>query len=203
MELRDALSQIAALRATAAAAERFRGYRALPVGLTGGLAGVAALLQPHVAPDPAADLASYLGLWLGTAAVGVVVAGWGVWQRLRSAIDPVGRDLTRLAVGQFAPCLAAGLLLTIAVASHSPDAGRMLPGLWQVLFSLGIFASWRLLPPAVLWVGVFYLVCGTANVARPGGGLGPWGMGLPFGVGQLATAAILYWQLERTHDHAD
>lgn len=196
MELRDALSQIAALRATAAAAERFRGYRALPVGLTGGLAGLAALAQPRLVPDPAADLSGYLALWLGTAAVAVAVAGWGVWQRLRSAVDPVGRDLTRLAVGQFAPCLAAGLLLTVAVAGHAPDAGRLLPGLWQVLFSLGVFASWRLLPPAVLWVGVWYLVCGAVNVARAGS-LGPWGMGLPFGLGQLATAAILYWHLER------
>ena len=198
MELRDALSQIAALRATAAAAERFRGYRALPVGLTGGLAVVSALLQPFVAPDPATDLTAYLALWLTTAAVGGGVAGWGVWVRLRSAVDPVGRDLTRLAVGQFAPCLAAGLLLTLAVAGHAPDAARLLPGLWQVLFSLGVFASCRLLPPAVLWVGVWYLLCGVANVARPAS-LGPWGMGLPFGAGQLATAAVLYWNLERPH----
>jgi hypothetical protein len=198
MELRDALSQIAAIRQSAAAAERFRGYRALPVGATGGLAGLAALAQPHLVPDPAADLPGYLALWLVTAAGGVGVAGWGVWQRLRSAIDPVGRDLTRLAVGQFAPCLAAGLLVTIAVAGHAPDAGRLLPGLWQVLFSLGVFASCRLLPPAVLWVGVFYLLAGTANLARPGGGFGPWAMGLPFGLGQLATAGVLYWHLERT-----
>ena len=197
MELRDALSQIAALRQSAAAAERFRGYRALPVGATGGLAGLAALAQPLVVADPTHDLTGYLALWLTTAVVGAGVAGWGVWARLRSAVDPVGRDLTRLAVGQFAPCLAAGLLLTIAVATRAPDAARLLPGLWQVLFSLGVFASWRLLPPAVLWVGVFYLLAGTFNLARPGDGFGPWAMGLPFGGGQLATAAVLYWHLER------
>jgi hypothetical protein len=203
MELRDALSQIAALRATAAAAERFRGYRALPVGATGGLAGLAALVQPLAVADPGQDLVGYLGLWSATAALGATVAGWGVWARLRSAVDPVGRDLTRLAVGQFAPCLAAGLLLTLAVATRSPEAAHLLPGLWQVLFSLGLFASCRFLPPAVLWVGVWYLVAGTANLARPGGGFGPWAMGLPFGVGQLATAGVLYWSLERDHDAAD
>ena len=197
MELRDALSQIAAIRASAAAAERFRGYRALPVGASGGLAVVAAVAQPHLVADPAQELPAFLGLWLTTAAVGAGIAGWGVWARLRSAVDPVGRDLTRLAVGQFAPCLAAGLLVTLAVAGHAPDAARLLPGLWQVLFSLGVFASCRLLPPAVLWVGVFYLLAGTWNLARPGGGLGAWAMGLPFGAGQLATAGILYWHLER------
>ena len=95
MELRDALSQIAALRQSAVAAERFRGYRALPVGATGGLAGLSALVQPLVADDPAHNLPAYLTLWLATAGVGAVIAGWGVWARLRSAVDPVGRDLTR------------------------------------------------------------------------------------------------------------
>ena len=33
----------------------------------------------------------------------------------------------------------------------------MLPGLWQVLYSLGIFASCRLLPRAIFGVAVFYL----------------------------------------------
>lgn len=197
MELREALSEIAALRATAVAAERFRGYRALPVGATGGLAVVAALVQPRLVADPTTDLAGYLALWLATAAVAVGVAGWGVWARLRSNVDPVGRDLTRLAVIQFAPCLAAGTLVTLAVATHAPDAARLLPGLWQVVFSLGVFASYRLLPPAILWVGVFYLAAGTVNLSRPGGGFGPWAMGLPFGLGQLATAAVLYWHLER------
>ncbi len=197
MELREALSEIAALRATAVAAERFRGYRALPVGATGGLAIVAALVQSRLVAEPATDLTSYLTLWLTTAVVAVTVAGWGVWARLRSNVDPVGRDLTRLAVVQFAPCLVAGMLVTLAVATHAPDAARLLPGLWQVVFSLGLFASYRLLPPAVLWVGVFYLAAGTINLSRSGGGFGPWAMGLPFGFGQLATAAILYWNLER------
>ncbi len=30
--------------------------------------------------------------------------------------------------------------------------------------------------------------------------LSPWAMGLPFGVGQLAAAAVLYRTLERNHD---
>lgn len=203
MELREALSQIAEIRARAAAAERFRGYRAVPVGTSGALALVAALLQPAVVPDPAADLPGFLTLWLTTAVVAAGVAGSGLVIRLRHATDPVGRELTRLAVGQFAPCLAAGALVTVALARHAPEVCRLLPGLWQVLFSLGVFASCRLLPRPIAAVGVFYLVAGAFNLALSAGpsAFSPWAMGLPFGVGQLATAGVLYWHLER--DHAD
>jgi hypothetical protein len=43
------------------------------------------------------------------------------------------------------------------------------------------------------------LFTGTIVViwARDGMSLEPWCMGLPFAVGQLAAAAILYWTLER------
>ena len=74
----------------------------------------------------------------------------------------------------------------------------MLPGLWQILFSLGIFASCRLLPRAIFGVAVFYLASGLACLALARGELAfsPWAMGLPFGTGQLLAAAVLYRTLE-------
>ncbi len=70
----------------------------------------------------------------------------------------------------------------------------MLPGLWQIFFSLGIFASCRLLARATFWVAVFYLGTGLTvlALARGEAALSPWAMGLPFGVGQLLAAAVLY-----------
>ncbi len=201
MELREALSQIAEIRARAAAAERFRGYRAVPVGSSGVLAILAAAAQPVLVPDPAADLVGYLALWLATAAIGAMAAGSGLLVRQWSARHPLSRELTRLAVGQFAPCLAAGALVTLVLARHAPEVAWLLPGLWQVIFSLGVFASCRLLPRATAGVAVFYLLAGAVNLALAHGpaAFSPWAMGLPFGVGQLATAAVLYWNLERDH----
>jgi hypothetical protein len=51
-------------------------------------------------------------------------------------------------------------------------------------------------------VGVVYLLAGVVNLGLAGGphALSPLVMGLPFGVGQLLTAALLYWNLER-HPH--
>jgi len=71
----------------------------------------------------------------------------------------------------------------------------MLPGLWAVIFSLGLFATHRLLPRAVFWVGMFYLACGAMALAggRDGIALSPWTMGLPFVAGQLLMAALFYF----------
>jgi hypothetical protein len=205
VELREALSQIAEIRAKVAATQQFRGYRAAPIAASGALALVAATAQPVLAPNPAADLTSYLALWLTAAVLGAAAAGVRIVNHDWFDGHNLNRELTRLAVGQFVPCLVAGGLVTLAVARHAPDAGWMLPGLWQILFALGVFASCRLLPKATALVGVFYLVAGTLNLAVCQGerAFAPWAMGLPFGLGQFATAGILYWNLERDHARAD
>ncbi|OWK46320.1 hypothetical protein [Fimbriiglobus ruber] len=201
MELHEALSHIAEIRARVAATERFRGYRALPIGSSGVLAVLTALAQPLLISEPASNLSAYLALWLSTAVVAAGTAGSGLLYRRWASDDAAGRELTWLAISQFAPCLAAGALVTVAIARHAPEVAWVLPGVWQVLFSLGIFASCRLLPRAIVWVGVFYLLAGTVNLAfaRDAVAFSPWAMGIPFGFGQVATAAVLYWNLEREH----
>ena len=76
----------------------------------------------------------------------------------------------------------------------------MLPGLWQVLVSLGIFSASRSLPGAVSMVAVWYLFCGLCCLAIASGdhSLSPWAMGFPFGVGQLLFAAIVHRSLGAT-----
>jgi hypothetical protein len=68
-----------------------------------------------------------------------------------------------------------------------------------MLFSLGVFASRRLLPGAIFWVGVFYMLAGVANLALAQGSaaFSPWAMAIAFGGGQALVAGILYWKLER------
>ena len=113
---------------------------------------------------------------------------------------PLTRTLTWLAVSQFLPSIVAGGLVTVVLVGYAPESRWMLPGLWAVLFSLGIFASYRLLPPATFWVGLFYLTAGVMCLALAQGRaeLSPWAMGIPFGFGQLLAAGVLYWTLERT-----
>jgi hypothetical protein len=198
MELREAMTQISEIRLQLARTEIFRGLRALPVAMSGLLALAAAGFQAAWVSRPAEHLSAYLTLWIGAAVVSAVAAGVEMGWRWRAATSPWAREKTWLAVEQFLPCLAAGGLLTFVVVRVSPEVAWMLPGLWQILFSLGIFASCRLLPRAIFGVAVFYLASGLASLALARGELAfsPWAMGLPFGTGQLLAAAVLYRTLE-------
>jgi len=198
MELRDALTQISEIRLQMARTEVFRGYRAMPVAFSGVLALAAAGFQAVWIREPTTELSSYLTLWIGAAVISAVAAGTEMVIRVRNSASPWTRQITWLAVEQFVPCLVAGGLLTFVLIRFVDNAVWMLPGLWQILFSLGVFASCRLLPRATFGVAVFYLGSGLAclSLAQGAFALSPWAMGLPFGVGQLLAAAVLYRTLE-------
>jgi len=199
MELREALSQITAIRAQIARTETFRGYRAATVGFSGLMALAGAALQAVWIPQPAEHVGAYLALWIGAAAVSVLVCGAEMAVRSYRATSPLTRQLTLLAVEQFLPCVVAGGLLTYAMATFATQSLWMLPGLWAIVFSLGVFASCRLLPRQIFWVGTYYLVAGIAvlALARAEAAFSPWAMAATFGVGQMLAAAILYFTLER------
>ncbi len=197
MDLHDALSQISEIRHQMARTEVFRGYRALPVAASGALAMVGAVVQLTWIDDPSRSMGAYLSLWIGAAVLSGVASGLGIAARRRHDTSSWSREVTRLALEQFAPCLVAGGLLTLVIARYRPESLSLLPGLWQVLFSLGVFASYRLLPRATWAVAAFYLCSGLTCLAIGESALSPWAMGLPFGLGQFLAAAILYWNLER------
>jgi hypothetical protein len=101
--------------------------------------------------------------------------------------------MVQSAVEQFLPALMVGSLLTVVLLRVAPQECWMLPGLWQLIFSLGVFASCRFLPRQMFAVGVWYLAAGLFCLAAGGAtrALSPWLMGIPFGAGQLMIAAVL------------
>src|SRR5262249_13935785 len=140
MELRDALTQISEIRRQMARTEVFRGYRSMPVAFSGLLALVAGAIQATWVVDPAEQMSAYLALWVAAAIVSAIGAGTEMTLRARQSSSPWRREITWLAVEQFLPCLVAGGLLTFVLARYAPESLWMLPGLWQIFFSLGIFA---------------------------------------------------------------
>src|SRR5438552_4103045 len=129
MDLRDALTQIAEIRQTVARAETFRGYRAAPVAFSGMLALMAAVLQAVWLPDPKNELTAYLLLWGGAALISVLVTGLYIALPWWHSSSPMTRTLTLLAVGQFAPCLVAGGILTYVLYQQAQETLWMMPGL--------------------------------------------------------------------------
>jgi len=204
MDLHEALAQISEIRQQVARTETFRGYRAAPVAFSGVLAWVVAVVQSIWLPSGSLhgdDLRAYLWLWVGAALLSMAVTGLYMFLHCWRSQLTLTRSHTALALSLFMPSVIAGGLLTTVLYFRVPDAVRMMPGLWSMLFGLGVFASWRLLPKVTFWVGVHYLIAGVfcLVLAQGENAFSPWAMALPFGVGQLLAAGILYWTLERTH----
>ena len=198
LDLREALAQITEIRERLAYGQTCVGFRSLPVAASGLLAFAAAVAQwLWLAPLPG-GAAAFLTLWVGVAVCTTVLAGaemaWRTWQS-RSRMT---RQVNWLAVEQFLPCLVAGAVVTLLVAQELPEAVWTLPGLWAILYSLGLFAAQRQLPTPIHHVASYYLVTGTLCLAAgPHGLTAAAAMALTFGCGQLAVAAVLYWTLER------
>lgn len=201
MELHEALEQISDIRRQMARSEVFRGYRAATVGFSGALAVLAAAFQSQWVASPDGDLGRYLCLWITVATISLLVAGVELTIRARAAGPGLAREMTLLAIEQFLPCVIVGALLTLVVFAAAPRVGWMLPGLWSLVFGLGVFASFRLLPRPMFWVGLYFVMCGCGCLLWGQGeyAFSPWLMGISFGGGQVLSAVILYWTLERNH----
>jgi hypothetical protein len=202
MELHEALGQISEIRAQVARTQTFGGFRSLTVGFSGLLGIAAAILQADRIPRPMDQVWDFVDLWVGVAAISLLVVGVELFWSGAVAGSILKRRLTVLAIQQFIPCLIAGGVLTAVIVTVGPEVAWLLPGLWAIVFSLGVFASSRLLPRQTFWVGVHYMVSGTLCIAvgKGAAALSPWMMVGTFGIGQLLAAGILHFTLERSHE---
>lgn len=197
MHLDKALDQLSEIHAQLLRSEVFRGYRSGPTAATGVVALVAAALQTGWLG--AADPHGFVRFWLFAACACIAVCGLDVLAGVRRA-ELRGRDQTLRVVLQFVPAILVGGLLAVALP-RIPGGEALLPGLWALTFGLGVLASRPYLPRAIGWVGLWYLVAGSALLVLPGDAApSPWGMGLTFGIGQLAAAAVLHVNLARGND---
>src|SRR5258708_12195140 len=71
------------------------------------------------------------------------------------------------ATEQFIPAGVAGALLTFVLFRYAPQSLWMLPGLWQIVFSLGIFASCRSLPRPMFAACAWYLAAALPRLPFP------------------------------------
>ena len=201
MELHDALVQISDIRRQMARAQVFRGYRAATAAFSGVMALLAASVQRDWAPDPFVDVVPFLTIW-GLAAVGslFVVAVEIATRHLRSD-SMLQRELSLATIESLTPSLVAGALLTLALAMFARSGMWLLPGLWSILFSLGLFSCRRVMPKSILIPAGYYMLSGLLciSLAQGKSAFSPWAMVFTFGVGQFLTAVVLFVSQERRH----
>jgi hypothetical protein len=197
-ELRQALDDINAIRSQVARGTQFRGYGPLSIASSGILALAVAAAQARWAQSSEHDLPQFLLIWISTAAVAVVLSALETVFRVRRVHSGLALPMIQAAAEQFLPCIVVGLLVTVVLARVAPQDSWLLPGLWAVIFSLGVFAACRFLPRQMFAVGAWYLAAGLGSLLIAAGHhvLLPWAMGISFGVGQLLVAAVLYFGFE-------
>ena len=194
-DLDKALADIFAIRSQIAAGTAFRGYGPATVAATGGVALLTMLFQLLWLDDPTGQPLVFFAGWAVTA----LLSGAMIWIEMRARSrrhhSGLADAMVQQAVEQFLPASVAGASLAAMLWKFAPEALWMLPGLWQVFVSLGIFASVRSLPRTVAFGGAWYFVAGFATLllASESHALSPWTMGLPFVIGQLLMAAILHF----------
>jgi hypothetical protein len=189
----EALADIQTIRGQIARGTQFRGYGPASVAASGLLALGVAALEARWPGNRMRGTWTFLATWVATASVTVMFTGIETVRRAQRVHAGFAKEMIEAAAEQFIPSIAAGILLTVVLLRFAPQTVWMLPGLWQLLFSLGIFASCRFLPRQMFLVGAWYLSAGLICLAIGDGplALSPWAMGIPFGVGQLLVAAVL------------
>jgi hypothetical protein len=191
-DLNRALGDISNIRRQVARTTEFRGYGPATLASTGVIAMLAAVAQQIWLRDPAEHILVYLGIWMTTAAISAGLIGTQMVMRAHRVHSGMADEMIRMAVEQFLPAAGAGALVTLVLVDRAPGSGWMLPGLWQVIFSIGVFSSCRFLPRRMLVAGAWYLVMGLGVVGLGDTrALAPWTMGATFGAGQLLVAAML------------
>jgi hypothetical protein len=154
-----------------------------------------ALLQHALLADPSGQPLTFLIGWAIAALVSLSMIGIEMRARSRRHHSGLADAMIHQALEQFLPAGIAGVLLAVLLWKFAPETLWMLPGLWQILTSLGVFASVRSLPRTVALAGAWYFIAGFAVLllASTTHTLSPWTMGLPFAIGQALMAAILYF----------
>ena len=198
--LDKALADILAIRNQLAAGTAFQGYGPTAVAATALVALITALLQFLWLDDPTAHPLTFLFGWSVAALVSAAMIFVEMRARSLRHHSGLADAMVQQAVEQFLPAGIAGFLLAVMLWKFAAEALWLLPGLWQLLVGLGIFASVRSLPRSVALVGAWYFIAGftVLVVGSVSHALSPWTMGLPFVIGQSLMAALLHIASEDT-----
>jgi hypothetical protein len=197
MEIHEALEQLDEIHHHVHRSQVYKGYRSVLTAIVGLSALFAAFLQPQFV-DLSHPL-TFIRFWVTVAAINSSLPIGSILFHFVLHENRLERHKTRQAIGQFIPCLVAGAVLTYAVCRSGDAFIPFLPGIWCILFGMGVYASRPYLPSAIDWMAAIFFLGGIVLLGTipSGQSLSPWGMGSVFGFGLLIGAVILYLNIER------
>ena len=168
-----ALDNLKFIRSTMERAGSFTavpGWGMVGVGITALVATVLAWLQPT------GEL--WMAVWLGAAAVAIVIGGWAMARKAHRVNDPIlsgpGR---RFGLSFLPPMVVGGLLTIVLYRAHLP---QVLPGAWLLLYGTGVVTGGAFSVRPVPVMGLCFMLLGAVALFAPAW-LGPWLMTVGFG----------------------
>jgi hypothetical protein len=156
-----ALADLRFIRATmerAASFTTFSGWGLCLIGVTAAAAGVVA------GPDPGRG---WLRVWLAEAILAAAIGVVSTLRKTRAARQPLLSGPVRKFVLAFAPPVAIGVVLTVALVRAGQFA--LLPGLWLLCYGTGVVTGGAVSVPAVPLMGAAFMALGAAALFGPAG----------------------------------
>ncbi len=203
-DLDQALTDIRSIRRQVAQTTEFRGFGPLTLSATAALAVVTGVIQARWLSVPAAHPAHYIALWLTTGVVCATLIATQMLTRANRIHSGLADEMVQRAVAEFLPAAIAGVILPFLLLHVTRSVFWILPGLWQILFSLGVFASCRSLPRPMLLAGVWFLLTGLACVSLGDNrALSPALMSGAYAIGMSLVALIHYLSARKACLHED
>jgi hypothetical protein len=156
------------------------GWGLCAVGVTALIAAAIAMRQP--------GFNGWLATWVVEALVAFTIALFSMhWKASRQGTDLFSTAGRRLVMGLL-PALAAGGLLTAAIIWDS--SARLIPGVWLLLYGIGVVQAGALSVRIVPALGIVFVVLGAIALPMPW----LWANGLlaaGFGLGHIGCGVVI------------
>lgn len=175
----------------------------MTVGLSAAFVVAGGCLQRIWIEHPEQQPLLFLKIWVGVAFLSAVTCTAEMLIRNRISGNPITWKLHRSLISKTMPAILVGSVVTIATVNANVGQEtmiRFLPGLWAMIYGLGLWACGSSLPRAAHLATIYFLIGGAIGmlVATNAEAMNPSMMVLLFGVGQMLLAVILFWKIERT-----
>jgi len=138
--------------------ERAGSFTAVP-GWGGVLMGATALGAAGLASHAKSN-GEWLAIWMIEVVAAIIVGTLAIWHKTRAAGSPLWSAPARKFAMSLTPPLVAGAVLTFIL--FRMDALLLVPGLWLMLYGVGIIAGGAFSVPVIPVMGACFLVEGVA-----------------------------------------
>lgn len=194
----NAIEVIQNIQQQLASSRKFLGFRPFVIALTGFFALFTSCLQCFFPQLLASDTFSFLSVWIFLAIFSVSLIAVTTFFFSRQLHGNLADKMSINAFEQYMPTCFAGFGIFIVLCNFSPQTLWILPGVWQILIALGIFAALPTHSRRTAYVAAWYLMAGLTVLIISSKEpyinqihLGTWLMGIPFGIGQLFMSLTL------------